>query len=132
MKKTHHSKKFIIPFLSVGLLLVLSGAALWYQHMNASEGKKALIYQDGALIQEVALTGIGKPYTFTVEDPDGGYNTIRVAEGQIGVVETDCPDKICQDMGMISSTLYPVSCLPHRLVIQIEGEEGEALDSISR
>lgn len=130
--KTHHSKKLIIPFLIVGLALVLSITALWYQHRSAAEGRKALIYQDGAVVQEVPLTGIDEPYTFTVEYPGGGYNTIRVEEGRIGVVDTDCPDKICQDMGMISSTLYPISCLPHRLVIQIEGEESEALDSISR
>ena len=32
----------------------------------------------------------------------------------------NCPDKICQQRGMVSDTGYPVTCLPHKLVIQIE------------
>lgn len=128
----HLKKHYLIPSLIVLLLLFISCLALWLQYRNETPAVKALISQDGSVIREVLLTDVKTPYTFTIESPLGGYNEIRVEEGKIGVVDTDCPDKICQNMGMVSSAVYPISCLPHRLVIQIEGDQSEGLDSITR
>lgn len=132
--KTQSRKRFLILFLIVLLLLVLSLAALLFQHLGAVQGQTADIYQDGTLIRTIDLNGIEQPYTFTLEAPDGGYNTIRVEDGKIGVVDTDCPDKVCQNTGMISDSAYPITCLPHRLVIQIEKDasQPESIDSIAR
>lgn len=103
------------------ILLILAGAvgALLFQLSHAKNGTTAYLYQDGILIREVDLSDVSKPYTFSIESPDGGYNEIAVEPGKIGVSATDCPDKICQHMGMVSSTAFPISCLPHKLIIQI-------------
>lgn len=103
------------------ILIILAGAvgALLFQCFREEQGTYAYLYQDGTLIRQVVLTDVPEPYTFTVESADGGYNEIAVEPGKIGVSATDCPDKICQHMGMVSSTAYPISCLPHKLVIQI-------------
>ena len=68
----------------------------------------------------MSLTDVASPYEFQVEASDGGYNLIRVEKGAIGIKDADCPDKICQQRGMVSDTGYPVTCLPHKRVIQIE------------
>ena len=100
-------KKSMLLFLVVALLLVLSLVAVFFLNSHNEQGEIARIYQDGKLIREVSLT-------------DGGYNLIRVEKGAIGIKDADCPDKICQQRGMVSDTGYPVTCLPHKLVIQIE------------
>lgn len=125
-------KRYLFPALSLFLLLLLSVLMLWYQYQSRKPAARALITQNGSLIREVSLTDVDAPYTFTIESPQGGYNVIRVEEGKIGVTDTDCPDKICQNMGMVSSSVYPISCLPHRLVIQIEGDLSEGPDSVAR
>ena len=109
-------KKSMLLFLVVALLLVLSLVAVFFLNSHNEQGEIARIYQDGKLIREVSLTDVASPYEFQVEASDGGYNLIRA----IGIKDADCPDKICQQRGMVSDTGYPVTCLPHKLVIQIE------------
>ena len=99
----------MLLFLVVALLLVLSLVAVFFLNSHNEQGEIARIYQDGKLIREVSLTDVASPYEFQVEASDGGYNLIRVEKGAIG-----------QQRGMVSDTGYPVTCLPHKLVIQIE------------
>jgi hypothetical protein len=80
----------------------------------------AYIYLKGELIEKIDLNAVAIPYEFTVES-ELGSNTIKVGHGSIAVVEADCPEQICVNQGSISDSSVPIVCLPHRLVIQIEG-----------
>ena len=80
----------------------------------------AYIYSKGALIETIDLDAVTIPYEFTVET-DLGNNTIYVEHGGIQVVSADCPDQICVHQGIIHDSAVPIVCLPHQLVIQIEG-----------
>lgn len=95
-------KKSMLLFLVVALLLVLSLVAVFFLNSHNEQGEIARIYQDGKLIREVSLTDVASPYEFQVEASDGGYNLIRVEKGAIGIKDADCPDKICQQRGMVS------------------------------
>lgn len=79
------------------------------------------IYQNGKLIQSIPLNHVQEPYIITLTDTDGGTNTIEVRQGAIGIIAADCPDKICVNQGFIVNSLTPITCLPHRLVIEIRG-----------
>ena len=50
-----------------------------------------------------------------------GHNTVHVAPGSIAVTEADCPDGICVAQGAIDRGGVPIVCMPHRLVVKIEG-----------
>lgn len=82
----------------------------------------AQIYQDGELLRTIDLNAVAVPYEFTIECDDG-INTIYVEHGAISVKFADCPDQICVNQGSISDSLVPIICLPHRLVIKIQGAE---------
>ena len=97
----------MLLFLVVALLLVLSLVAVFFLNSHNEQGEIARIYQDGKLIREVSLTDVASPYEFQVEASDGGYNLIRVEKGAIGIKDADCPDKICQQRGMVSDTRSP-------------------------
>lgn len=118
MRHIKDRKTAALAFL-VLLLLAAAILALIGQHTKGGAAKTAMIYQDNILIREVNLAAVTKAYTFTVESPDGGYNTIRVEPGRIGVSDADCPDKLCQKMGMTDSSAYPITCLPHKLLIVV-------------
>lgn len=83
--------------------------------------KTARILQNGEVVRTVSLD-ITEPYEFNVVSEDGGYNTIRVENGRIGVISADCPDKICVRRGFIENGVLPVVCLPHKLSIVITDE----------
>lgn len=128
--KKNMDRKTMYLVLVVALLIVAAVSALLFLHFRSQSGDTALIYQDGTLVKEIDLSAVEKDYSFNIAAADGGYNTIRVTKGAIGVIDADCPDKICQNMGMVSKTNYPISCLPHKLVIRIEHRNGSKPDDV--
>lgn len=112
------------------LLLVLVGAACaaFVLLRPAGTGAMARITLDGELVEEIDLSAVTEPYTFTVEGPGGFTNTIQVEHGRIRVLEAGCPDQVCVNQGYISDGTVPIVCLPNRLVIEIVGG-GDSLDA---
>ena len=82
----------------------------------------ARILRDGEVLKEIDLSTVKEEYSFTIDCPEGGYNIVTVKPGMICVSEADCPDKICVKRGWASGGVSPIVCMPHRLVIEFEGE----------
>ena len=95
-------------------LLVLAG--------NAKQGSIARVYQDNQLVKEVNLAKLTGEETFRVEGADGDYNVIVFSPDGVQCSEANCPDQICVKMGIVDSDLLPITCLPHKVMIQIETE----------
>lgn len=138
MRYLKDKKTSCLTLVVLGILL-LAIAALWIQMRTSARdqaiARTAVLYQDGKVLRRIPLTKDAEK-TFTIKGNGGGFNTIRIADGKIGIIDADCPDQLCVKMGMISSTAYPISCLPHRLVIQIEDDtankEDPPIDAITQ
>lgn len=127
-----NSKKNAL-ILTIAILILLISSAIAIYIMNTMDDGKiyAYIYQDNSLIRTIDLSAADEPYSFTVQTENGGYNVIQVENGSIGIIDASCPDSLCKNMGFISSSPMPITCLPNHLVIQLSNElEGE-IDGIS-
>lgn len=51
------------------------------------------------------------------------YNLISVADRTVVMEEADCKDQICVHHKPISSVRESIICLPHRLVVEIAGDD---------
>ncbi len=118
MKQTLRNRAIL---LSIGLFLILliSGIVLAYRSNTGHDSYTASIYQNGSLIMQIDLSAVSEPYTLTVTAPNGGSNTILVEPGKIAVTAADCPDQVCVHQGAIRNSLLPITCLPHKLVIEL-------------
>ena len=120
--RTLRDKKTFCLTLIILCILLLAAAALWIQlrssQQDGAAGKTAAIYQDGKLLRRIPL-GDDVEDTYTIESSDGGSNTIQIKDGKIGIIDADCPDRLCVEMGMISSTAYPISGLRPHLVLHL-------------
>lgn len=112
-KKT---KIWIAVLLSVVLLGLLGFFAL--SHLGG--GTIAVITVDGQEYQRIDLSRVTESYDIEI-DTKYGYNTVHVEPGRISVTEADCPDGICVAQGAIDRGGVPIICMPHRLVVKIEG-----------
>ena len=63
--------------------------------------------------------------TITVES-DGHTNVIVIEDGTVRMDSATCRNQICVDHGRISLKGDSIVCLPNRVVVEIEGEGGEA------
>ena len=78
----------------------------------------------GKLYKRVALTGHKEEETIEV-DTKWGNNIVLVKDEQIAMIDTDCSDKLCLEQGYISKPGESIVCLPHRVMIQVIGENDD-------
>ena len=55
----------------------------------------------------------------------GHKNIIQIKDKQISIIEADCHDKTCVNMGILKSAFTPIVCLPNHLVIQYVNDDKE-------
>lgn len=119
--------KWALVFL---LLIVICTLVILLHNNSSKTAKTAEIIQNGEVIRTVDLQNVPKPYEFEVISPDGGYNTVRVEYGKIGIIHASCPDQICVKQGFIANGVLPVVCLPNRLSVVITDDSND-LDAVT-
>ena len=115
------TRTWILVITAAALIL---GALSYVTLTKKSAGRVAEVVQDGVIIRAIDLDRVAEEYSFTVEWPEGGSNTVTVRPGRICVSEADCPDRICVEQGWLTDQASPIVCLPHRLVIRLAGADG--------
>lgn len=118
----------IIISIIIGLLLLVSVFYITIINKSSDNPKYAYIYQDNEIIDTIDLSNVEEPYTITIEGSNNCYNTIEVRNGSIGIIDASCPDKLCKNMGFISTSSLPVTCLPNHLVIKLSNDKSSLLD----
>lgn len=118
-----------ILFLAAAFI-ALSAAAFALRHAGPQHSV-AVVYLDGEQLRTIDLSAEAATWQFTVEQ-DGMTNRIEVRPGGIRIAEANCPDQTCVRQGWLEGGVTPIVCLPHRLVIGLESDTGEApLDAVA-
>lgn len=100
------------------ILALLAAAGVGVSLLWQPAGSVATLWVNGEMYDSIDLSAVVLPYEFDVTG-EWGTNTVRVSPGEIAVVWSDCPEQVCVNQGAIDSAHIPITCLPHRLVIQI-------------
>ena len=99
----------------IGILILLLGVGIWvYPSFFAEEGKACRISVDGKFYGEMLLSRDGE-----MKLPGC---TVKVEDGKVFVVDSTCPDKVCEKTGKISKSGGSIICIPNRISIEISGE----------
>lgn len=117
-------KKRRRDLLLAGSLLLLAGI-LFFLFRPGGQGAWAVVTADG---MEVARYPLDEDRTVRLGD-GADYNILQIAGGAAAVVEANCGDHTCVRTGEISREGERIVCLPHKLIIQIEGGDGPAFDA---
>lgn len=126
------NKRAIILVALVVIALAASAIAIIITRSNAGNQERiAKLYRNNELIETIDLDKVTEPYQLRIEYGDGNdYNIVEVRNGSIGVVEASCPDLLCKNVGFISNSLMPITCLPNHLVIKVESKGKTKKDGV--
>ena len=112
--------------LLAAAVLALAAAVWLFFSRPGGDGAWAVVTVDGA---EVGRYALDEDRTVTIGETD--YNVLEISGGRAAVVEASCADHTCVRTGWISREGETIVCLPHRLVVRIQGASGE-LDAVAR
>ena len=116
--------------IAAAVIAVGAAAVLYFGGVlePGGEGGSAVIYVDREPIVRLPLKD---DITYTVET-ENGYNVVTIENGMVGVSDSDCRDKICVNHKDINSVNESIVCLPHKMVIEIEGGEQSSVDAVAQ
>lgn len=107
--------------------LVIAGGLYFSGFLRAdTPGAVAVIYVDGVEEKRLSLLEDGE---YKVET-EQGYNLVVVKDGKAEISDADCRDKICVNHKPISLQNESIACLPHKVVVEIEGGSKNAVDAV--
>lgn len=109
-------------------LLILGGGLSLFLLFTRQEGRTVLVQADGETVMELSLDRD----TRVVLGEEGHTNTLVIENGTARVVEAGCPDQICVNHGAIRYAGESIVCLPHRLVVTVEGGAPGDVDAAAR
>ena len=106
------------------LVLAVIASGAWIALSGGVSGQRvAVIAYDGQDLHRIELDTIVEPQTFHISGPNGEENLVRVERGQVFMDEANCPDQTCVKQGVIKDGTVPIVCLPHKVIVRIEGGE---------
>ncbi len=112
-----------LDFVIIAVLMLLSflpeiilGASLGKGFNNTY----AEITVSGKLYKTIPLSENKGEETIEIKTKEG-TNIIKVKDNKIGIIEADCPDKVCMNPAYIEKPGQSLVCLPHKVMIQIKG-----------
>jgi len=86
------------------------------------------VYQNG---QKLADYPLSDDQTVAVPWEEDGYNLLLIEDGKASITDADCPDQLCVRQRSIAQNGESIICLPHKLVLKIEGDEESELDAVT-
>ena len=110
--------------LLAAALLLLGGALALFLRLTRQGGGTVAVRIDGEAVMELPLSEDAR----LVLGEGEHTNTLVIADGMARVTEASCPDQICVRRGAVQYAGESIVCLPHKLVIAVQGGAGNGLD----
>ncbi len=120
-------RKRIVADILLIFAVLFSALAAQFFWQGGGEGVWVVAEQDGKEILRVPLAQDGD---YLLSDEEYGRNMLRIENGTVRILEADCPRGLCVKQGEIRHAGQSVVCLPHHLVVRIEGA-GSGVDLVS-
>lgn len=108
----------VLWIVSIFLSVIFSGGG----------DKKAVIYVNGKHYASYTLNDIKDKEVLKIQN--NGENIVEITKNGVRVIESDCKDKAEIRKDYINKSWQTLVCLPHKLVIKIEGG-GDDIDEIT-
>ena len=108
--------------IAAALALVVLGSVAWIAFFRGeTENLRVVIEVDGEVYADYDMDEVKG--IVPISTPNGGENRLWVQEDLVFMDSANCPDQTCVKQGVIKDSTVPIVCLPHKVIVRIEGGE---------
>lgn len=105
----------------VTVILVIAVTVLLFINATKVQGNRVVVKINGVEAQSYALSE-NTEFEIKTGKNNENSNIVVIENGKVRVTEADCPDGICKEYRPISYVGETIICLPHKVVIEIVGD----------
>ena len=121
MKNCENKKRFRNDGILAAVIIIIAVAVLLFVNLTKVEGNSVVVKIDGVITHQYSLNENVEFEIITGENNEN-YNKVVINNGKVSVEEASCPDGICEDSKPISYVGQTIICLPHKVVIEVVGD----------
>ena len=107
--------------LALLVLAVVASGAWIVLGKSGAENPRVVIEVDGEIFADYDMDEVKGIIPISTEN--GGENRVWVQEDLVFMDSANCPDQTCVKQGVIKDGTVPIVCLPHKVIVRIEGGE---------
>ncbi len=107
------------------LLLVGIFMSLWLVFFHKI-GNRVIVSQGGEILYELSLKENG---TYRIEE-GSFYNELVIVDGVAYMKDANCRDLVCVHQGPIFKVNETITCLPHKLIVYVVGDDISEMDAV--
>ena len=123
-------KKMDIVIIAVLILISFTPHLIFFKtSQKGSKNNYAIIQVDGKIHKKIDLSKVKKSEKVNLNLPNG-KNTLLIKNNSIQMKSANCNDALCVKQGNISKVGQTIICLPHKLIIEIKGDELDSKDDL--
>lgn len=123
-------KKMDIVIIAVLILLSFTPHLIFFKtSQKSSKNNYAIIQVDGKIHKKIDLSNVKNNEEVNLNLPNG-KNTLLIKNNSIQMKSANCNDALCVKQGNISKVGQTIICLPHKLIIEIKGDELDSKDDL--
>ena len=106
-------------------LALAAAAALWlFSQLSLGNAAADVVVRVNG--QELLRRPLAVDGSYEVAQPDGSVNVLTIRQGAAYISEANCRDGLCISQGKMKNGAKTIVCLPHNLVVTIEGAAAPA------
>lgn len=123
-------KKMDIVIIVLLLIISFTPHLIFFKtSQKSSKNNYAIIQVDGKIHKKIDLSKVKKSEKVNLNLPNG-KNTLLIKNNNIQMDSANCNDALCVKQGNISKVGQTIICLPHKLIIEIKGDELDSKDDL--
>ena len=116
--------------LGAACILAASAAGIAAK-MGREQGSQVIVFQDGVEQGRYLLSEEQEVEIAFNQESQEGKNILRIRDGSADMIYADCPDQLCVNQKEIDKVGETIVCLPHKIVVEVEGDKQSDFDSIA-
>ena len=123
-------KKMDIVIIVLLLIISFTPHLIFFKtSQKSSKNNYAIIKVDGKIHKKIDLSNVKNNEEVNLNLPNG-KNTLLIKNNSIQMKSANCNDALCVKQGNISKVGQTIICLPHKLIIEIKGDELDSKDDL--
>ena len=104
----------------IAAALVLAGALYAVSQLSLGvQASTIVVTVDG---QERLRRPLAVEDSYEIRQEDGAVNIVAVEDGAVYMKEANCRDGLCIRQGRMKNGAKTIVCLPHKLVVKMDGD----------
>lgn len=106
--------------LIIGIALVLALALYLASQLSlGADASVVVVTVDG---KETLRRPLVMESTYEIRQDDGSLNVLTIEGGAVWMSQANCRDGLCMRQGKMKNGAKTIVCLPHKVVIRLEGD----------